>query len=189
MSMTITHNVRALNTQRWLTANNRNLSKSLEQISSGYRINTGSDGPADLVISEQLRAQSTGLERAVRNTQETMNVLGIAEGALDEMNKILRKMRSLALHASNSGITSPSQVAADQAETDSGIQTIDRIANTTKFSNQFLLNGAKEINYHRTTTVDETMDHALLDVGMTRLDQISKKEGTAINISCNRSRV
>ncbi|MCX7934110.1 MAG: flagellin, partial [Planctomycetota bacterium] len=136
MSMVITHNISAINTQRNLAITNRQLSKSLEKLSSGYRINVGSDGPADLIISEQLRAQNVGLERAVRNTQEAINVLGIAEGALNEMNEILKKMRALALHAANSGITSPIQVAADQAEVDSGIQTIDRIANTTKYSDQ-----------------------------------------------------
>ena len=116
MALSIAHNISAINTQRNLVISNRNLAKSLEKLSSGYRINTGQDGPADLIISEQLRAQSVGLERAIRNTQEATNVLGIAEGALNEMNEILKKMRALALHASNSGITSSTQVAADQAE-------------------------------------------------------------------------
>lgn len=183
MSMTITNNVRAVNTTRQLNTNNRNLTKSLERLSSGYRINVGADGPADLVISEQLRAQINGLERAVKNTQEAQNVIGIAEGALNEMNNILRSMRSLALHAANSGVTSPMQVAADQSEVDSSIQTIDRIATTTKFSDQFLLNGNKSITYDRDTKIRSTMDHALLDTGLSRLDQVFRTQGYSINIS------
>jgi len=183
MASTITHNISAVNTQRNLTINNRNLSKSLEKLSSGYRINVGADGPADLVISEQLRAQTSGLERAVRNTEEAINVLGIAEGALNEVNEILKKMRALALHASNNGITSTVQVAADQQEVDSGIQTIDRIANTTKFSNQFLLNGAKGINYSLKTSVFSTQQNSLVNQGLSTVDQIFKREGFGIDIT------
>ncbi|MFW5856913.1 MAG: flagellin, partial [Planctomycetota bacterium] len=124
MGMVVNHNISAINTLRNLDYSNRAMSKSLQKLSSGYRINSGQDGPADLIISEQLRAQTVGLQRAVRNTQEATNVLGIAEGALNEMNAILKTMRQLALHAANNGITSPDQVAADQAEVDSSIQTI-----------------------------------------------------------------
>ena len=99
------------------------VSGSLEKLSSGYKINTGKDDPSGLVISEQLRAQNAGLQRAVQNTQEANNVLGIAEGSLNEMNSILKKMRQLAIHSANSGVTSPEQVAADQAEVDSSVQT------------------------------------------------------------------
>ncbi len=179
----ITHNNSAINTQRNMQIANRSLSKSLEKLSSGYQINTGADGPADLIISEQLRAQNTGLERAVRNTQESNNVLGIAEGALNEMNEILKKMRALALHAANAGVTSPSQVAADQSEMDSGIQTIDRIANTTKYSDQFLLNGNKSLVYDRTTNIKGTQQNSLIDIGQTDLNQIFKKDGYSVNVT------
>ncbi len=183
MSMIITHNISAINTRRNLSISNRNLSKSLEKLSSGYRINVGADGPADLIISEQLRAQNAGLERAVRNTQEASNVLGIAEGALNEMNAILKKMRALALHAANNGITSPEQVAADQSEVDSGIQTIDRIANTTKYSDQFLLNGGKGIVFDATTITHSTQQNSLINTGMSNLDQIFKRSGFNINLA------
>ncbi|MFH0910266.1 MAG: flagellin [Planctomycetota bacterium] len=183
MSMVVNHNISAINTLRNLNHSNRMLSKSLEKLSSGYRINVGADGPADLVISEKLRAQGVGLAQAVRNTQEAMNVIGIAEGALNEMNEILKTMRQLALHAANSGVTSPSQVAADQAEVDSSIQTIDRIANTTKYSDQFLLNGAQDFTYTRSTLIDKATDNALLDVSATRFDQVFKTKDYAINVS------
>ncbi|MBN2712077.1 MAG: hypothetical protein JXR97_06525 [Planctomycetes bacterium] len=183
MAMIITHNISAINTQRNLNINNRMLGKSLEKLSSGYRINIGADGPADLIISEQLRAQNVGLERAVQNSQEAMNVLGIAEGALNEMNEILKKMRSLALHAANNGITSPEQVAADQSEMDSGIQTIDRIANTTKYSDQMLLNGGKELVYDRSVNIKGTQQNALLNLGQTGIEQVFKRDDYEISIS------
>lgn len=179
----IAHNISALNTTRQLQWNNRNLSSSLQKLSSGYRINTGADGPADLIISEQLRAQNAGLERAVKNTQEAMNVIGIAEGALNEMNAILKSMRALALHSANNGITSPIQVAADQSEVDSSIQTLDRIANTTKYSDQFLLNGGKSIVFDRTTFVFGTQQNSLLDLGLTRINQIFKRKGYSVSLA------
>jgi flagellin len=178
--MIISHNLSAINTQRNLTMNARGLSKSLEKLSSGYRVNVASDGPADLIISEQLRAQTAGLQRAVKNTQEAMNVLGIAEGALNEMNEILKKMRALALHAANSGITSPIQIAADQSETDSALQTLDRIANTTKYSDQFLLNGNKDIVYSTTSTGGT---NRLLEGSRTHIDQVFRTNDYAVNIS------
>lgn len=183
MSLVINHNISALNTQRNLKGTDRAMSKSLEKLSSGYRINVAADDPSGLIISEQLRSQVSGLGRAVQNSQEASNVIGIAEGALIEMNEILRKLRSLALHASNSGVTAPDQIAADQAEVDSSIQTIDRIATTTRYSDQFLLNGSKGLVFDRFTTVDDTMDHPLLDVEATRIDQIFKREGVSMSIA------
>ncbi len=182
MPMVVRNNIAAMNANRQLNINNRHLNKSLEKLSSGYRINTGADGPAGLIISEKLRAQTVGLERAVQNSQEATNVLGIAEGALQEMNEILKSMRSLALHAASSGITSPDQVAADQAEIDSGIQTIERIANTTKYSDQFLLNGNKELQYESRIATDFTDDHALLNQNLSQLNQVFKKSGYQMNI-------
>jgi flagellin len=183
MSMIVAHNHAAINANKNLYSSNRALNKSLEKLSSGYRINVGADAPADLVISEQLRAQANGLERAVRNTTEAINVLSIAEGALNEMNNILKKMKALAIHAANNGITSPEQVAADQAEMDSGIQTLERIANTTKYSDQFLLNGSKEITYSVSTDVKGTQNNRLVDTGMSTFNQIFKRSGYQVSIS------
>jgi flagellin len=183
MSMVVNHNLSALVTVRHLNTSHRMMSKSLQKLSSGYRINAGADSPADLIISEKLRAQNAGLKRAVRNTQEAQNVLAIAEGALNEMNEMLKTMRQLALHASNSGVTSPSQIAADQAEVDSSIQTIDRIANTTKYSTTFLLNGSQSLSFDRTVTFDRATDAELLNVGNTRFEQVFKREGYKVAIN------
>ena len=178
----VTNNLSALNTQRTLNKSNSLMSSSLEKLSSGYRINTASDDPSGLIISEQLRTQIAGLDRATQNSQEATNVLGIAEGALIEMNNILTKMRSLAIHAANNGVTAPDQVRADQAEVDSGIQTLDRISSTTRYSDQFLLNGSKGLVYDCNTTVDSTMDMPLLNTNTSRLDQVFKRNGSALTL-------
>ncbi len=182
MSMTIAHNISAINTHRQLGVSSNSMGKAIEKLSSGYRINVGADDPSGLVISEQLRSQISGLGRAVQNSSEASNLIGVAEGALNEMNSILKKMRALAIHAANSGVTSPDEVAADQAELDSGIETINRIANTTKYSDQHLLNGSKELIYDVSTAVDSPDDHPLLNTKMTRVDEIFKREGVAMTV-------
>ena len=164
-------------------SNNSKMSGSLERLSTGYKINSGKDDPSGLVISEQLRAQNVGLERAVQNTQEANNVLGIAEGALNEMNNILKKMRQLAIHSANNGVTSPEQVAADQAEVDSSIQTLDRIARTTKFSDQFLLNGNKELQYESSVMVTDSKDMKLVNENLSDIRQIFKRSDFKMNIN------
>ena len=183
MPMIVANNLNALSAQNTLNSNNSKMSTSLTRLSTGYKINSGKDDPSGLVISEQLRAQNVGLERAVQNTQESNNVLGIAEGALNEMNNILSKMRQLAVHSANNGITSPEQVAADQAEVDSSIQTLDRIARTTKFSDQFLLNGNKELTYDSSVMITDTHDMKLIDENQTDIRQIFKRDDFKLNIN------
>ncbi|MDR0362398.1 MAG: hypothetical protein LBJ46_06925 [Planctomycetota bacterium] len=182
MSLIINHNLSAMQSHRNLGFSNSGMTKSIEKLSSGYQINVGADDPSGLIISEQLRSQISGLERAVRNSSEAYNLIGIAEGALNEMNEILKKLRALSIHAANNGITSPEQVAADQAEMDSGIQTLDRIANTTRYSDQYLLNGSKQLVYEQNTVVDEPTDHKMLDTKMTRIDQVFKRSGYKMSI-------
>ena len=182
--MYVNTNLNALGTNRHLGLNNSSLSKSLERLSSGYKINVASDDPSGLQISEQLRSQQSGIARAIQNSQEASNVISIAEGALIEINSILTKMRQLAIHAANEGATSPEQIAADQAEIDSGIQTIDRIASTTKYSDQFLLNGSKSLIYNTATTVNDSMDNALVDITNSRMDQVLQR-GNASGLTIN----
>jgi len=138
----INNNVSALNTQRNLNTNSFNLGKTLQKLSSGFRINTASDGPADLIISEGLRAQVSGLKAAVRNSQEASNLVGIAEGALKEVSDLLVSMRALATHAANSGVVTTEQVAADQEEVDNMLDTINRINAVTRFAGESIFTGA-----------------------------------------------
>jgi flagellin len=132
----INNNISALNTQRNLNVNSFNLGKTLERLSSGFRINVAADGPADLIISEGLRSQIGGLKAAIRNSQEAANWVGIAEGALIEVSNLLTQMRALAVHAANTGVVSDTQVAADQAELDNILSTINRINDVTRFAGE-----------------------------------------------------
>ncbi|MDR3210651.1 MAG: hypothetical protein LBU79_01895 [Planctomycetota bacterium] len=119
----------------------------IEKLSSGFRINTGADDPSGLIISEMLRSQISGYDRAIRNTMEANNLLSVAEGGLGSMQSMLTKMKGLAIHALNSGITSNSQVAADQAEMNSLLMSMNRVANTTNYAGTNLLNSAQEFTY------------------------------------------
>jgi len=130
----VNHNIAAMNTQRNLDVNSFNLSKSLEKLSSGFRINVAADGPADLIISEGLRSQMSGIKAALRNTQESSNLLSIAEGALNEVSNLLTTMRALAVHAANRGVVSQSQQDADQAELARAVSSINRIGQATRFA-------------------------------------------------------
>ena len=130
----VNHNISAMNTQRNLDATSFNLSKSLQKLSSGFRINTAADGPADLVISEGLRSQIGGIKAALRNTQESANLLSIAEGALNEVSNLLSTLKALAVHALNRGVVSQSQMNADQAELTRAISSINRIGLATRFA-------------------------------------------------------
>lgn len=132
LSIHTNHN--AMHAYRYLLNNSRAMGKSIEKLSSGYRINSAADGPADLIISEKLRSQIEGLERAIQNTTETKNLLSITEGALGEVQNILRNMNKLAVGAANSGIVNADQIAADQAQMDAALQAIDRILGTTSYA-------------------------------------------------------
>ncbi|MBA4065273.1 MAG: hypothetical protein C0501_16490 [Isosphaera sp.] len=143
MALSIVNNVSSLNAQNNLARTNSALSKSLERLSTGLKINRGADGPAGLVISEQQRAQIIGLRTAIDNTNKAVSLVQTAEGALSELNTLLNKIRGLALDSANSGVNEASALAANQAEITNALATINTIANTTKFgSNKFLLNGA-----------------------------------------------
>ena len=144
MSLRINHNVAALNAHRNLTLTTRSLAGSMEKLSSGFRINRASDDPAGLVISEQFRAQIAGLNRAISNSEGSINMIQTAEGALNEINNLLVSMRELAIHAANEGFNDTNQLAADQAEIQNSIATIDRIAANTQFGTKQLLDGTKD---------------------------------------------
>ncbi len=144
MSLRINHNLAALNAHRNLVNTTNSLSASMQKLSSGYRINKGSDDPAGLVISEQFRAQIAGLNRAIGNSEGSISMIQTAEGALTEINSLLVSMRELAIHAANEGFNDADQLAADQAEIRNALATIDRIAANTQFGTQNLLDGTKE---------------------------------------------
>jgi flagellin len=142
MALRINHNITALDAWRNLTVTTRRMASSMEKLSSGFRVNKAADDPAGLVISEQFRAQIAGLNRAVQNSEASINMIQTAEGALNEINNLLVGMRELAIHAANEGVNDEYQLAADQAEITNAIRTIDRIAANTQFGTKKLLDGS-----------------------------------------------
>ncbi|WP_019851159.1 flagellin [Desulfitobacterium sp. PCE1] len=141
--MIINHNMSAINTYRQLTTNNTNNAKSLEKLSSGLRINRAGDDAAGLAISEKMRGQIRGLDQAQRNAQDSISLIQTAEGALNETHSILQRMRELAVQASND-TNSTTDRDEIQKEINQLTDEIDRIANTTEFNTQKLLNGDKK---------------------------------------------
>ncbi|MFN3191409.1 MAG: flagellin [Aureliella sp.] len=142
MSLVLANNVGALNARNNLTRSSTSLNKSIERLSSGFKINRGADGPAALVISEKQRAQIAGLRQAISNTEKAVTVVQTAEGALNEINSILVKVRSLALDSANAGVNDTDAFAANQAEIDNALDTINRIASNTQFGEKALLDGS-----------------------------------------------
>lgn len=141
--MIINHNIAALNTYNRLSANNTQTSKSLEKLSSGLRINRAGDDAAGLAISEKMRGQIRGLDQAQRNAQDSISLIQTAEGALTETHSILQRMRELAVQASNDTNTTSDRDEI-QKEINQLTDEIDRIANTTEFNTQKLLEGSKQ---------------------------------------------
>ena len=142
MGLQINTNVTALGALRNLSVTAQSVSGSIEKLSSGLRINQAADDPAGLIISENLRAQIDGLNQAVSNSQDATNVIKTAEGALTEVNSLLRSVRQLAVHAGNTGVNDAVAVQADQTQITSAVQSIERIAEQTQFGTKHLLDGS-----------------------------------------------
>lgn len=152
MSLVIANNVASLNAQHNLNRSSTALAKSIERLSSGLKVNRGADGPAALVISEKQRAQIAGLDQAIQNTEKAVSLVQTAEGALTEINSLLVKIRSLALDSANAGVNDDDALAANQAEIDNALDTINRIANNTQFGTKKLLDGSAGIDGVTTDT-------------------------------------
>jgi flagellin len=146
MALTIANNIASLTAQHNLGRASAGVQKSVERLSSGLKINRGSDGPAALVISEKQRAQIAGLRAAIDNSEKAVSLVQTAEGALSEINSLLVKVRSLAIDSANTGINDADALAANQAEINNALDTIDRIANNTQFGTKKLLDGSAGIN-------------------------------------------
>lgn len=172
MSLSVRHNLGSLTALRHIERSDARFSIGLQRLSGGHRVNSGRDAPADLIISEQLRAQISGIKRAIQNTQEATNAFSIAEGAHHEISEILKSLRGLTLHAANSGVTSPKQISANQVEVDSGIQTIDRIVSASKYADEALLNGNRSIHVKQSFAITGPNNHPLVDISSSRFYQI-----------------
>ena len=143
--MVVQHNLQAMNANRMLNITTGSQSKSAEKLSSGYRINRAADDAAGLSISEKMRKQIRGLDQASTNAEDGVSSVQTAEGALTEVHSMLQRMNELAVQASN-GTNSQTDRDAIQSEIDQLTTEIDRVAETTKFNESYLLKGDADGN-------------------------------------------
>ncbi|TKI53499.1 flagellin [Lysinibacillus mangiferihumi] len=162
--MRIQHNISALNAHRNLGANNTQASKNLEKLSSGYKINRAGDDAAGLAISEKMRGQIRGLDMATKNSQDSISLIQTAEGALNETHSILQRMRELSVQSANDTNVNTDREALQQ-EIEQLTKEIDRIANTTEFNTQKLLDGGFNGTFQIGANEGQTME-----MGINRMD-------------------
>ena len=164
--MVVQHNMQAMNANRMLNVTTSTQAKSTEKLSSGYKINRAADDAAGLTISEKMRKQIKGLDQASTNAEDGVSAVQTAEGALTEVHSMLQRMNELAVQASN-GTNSESDRSAIQDEISQLTTEIDRVSETTKFNETYLLKGNvdgtssdKYVNAH-----DAGLDGKLIDNG------------------------
>jgi flagellin len=150
----INTNISSLQAIHKLSKNNSDLAMRLERLSSGLKINSGKDAPAGLVASETLRSEISGINQAIVNSERAGNVINTAAGALSEISALLLEVQSLTNQAANSGALSSEEIAANQLQVDSILNSINRIANTTQFNGVKLLNG--NLDYSTGTPTNAT---------------------------------
>jgi len=138
----INSNISSMIAQFNLAKNNSNLDTRLQRLATGLRINRGADDPAGLIISQRLRTELEGIKQGIKNSERASNVIATTEGGLTEVSELLNSIRALVVEAANSGAFSADEIAANQLQIDSAIDSITRIANTSSFGGLKLLNGS-----------------------------------------------
>ena len=146
MSLRINHNMSAANAHRNVVQNSNAQSKTMEKLSSGLKINRASDSPAQLQISENLRAQASGLRQSIDNSEMAISLMQTAEGALEEVSRALIQARQLAVHAGNEGANDQNMLQADQSELNNILEQVNRIATSTQYGHNYLLDGSRAGN-------------------------------------------
>lgn len=142
MSLRINSNIPGMSALRSVQQTDAALAKTMNRLSTGMRINDAADDPAGLVFVENVRSHVKGIEAAIRNTQDAVNMAKTAEGALSEVARLLSGMRALAVHSANTAAVDGPTVQANQNEIRSALDSINRIAESTRFGNKQLLNGS-----------------------------------------------
>lgn len=145
MGLRINTNIPAMNALRNLSSVDNELNTSITRLGTGLRINSALDDPAGLIVSEGMRSQLRGIGQAMRNTQDAISMTKTAEGALDEVQRLLRDVRALAVHSANSAVVDSSTLQANQTQIRSTLASIDRIAKDTSFGKKRLLDGTAGI--------------------------------------------
>ena len=181
MSLRINQNIEALTANRYLAQNDAMLSKSIEKLASGQKINSATDGPASLVISENLRSQISSLKEAAQNSEIAASVVQTAEGAMDEVSRLLVNIRQRAVAAANTGVNNELVVAASQSEIQNALSSIDRIAQNTQFGSKPLLNGTNsELEFQIGTDKGNTIKLALPNITTDKLGIGSSDGGSSL---------
>ena len=178
MSLRINQNIEALTANRYLAQNDAMLSKSIEKLASGQKINSATDGPASLVISESLRSQIGSLKEAAQNSEIAASVVQTAEGAMDEVSRLLVNIRQRAVAAANTGVNNELVVAASQSEIQNALSSIDRIAQNTQFGSKQLLNGTNpELEFQIGADKGNTLKLALPNITTDKLGIGNSEDG------------
>ncbi len=182
MGLRINQNIAAQNAYRNLSVTDGQMQKSLEKLSSGFRINRAADDAAGLAISERLRSQVGGLKVAVRNAQDGISVVQTAEGALTETHSILQRMRDLAVQASNDGALSDTDKAKANEEYQALALELDDIATKTTFNGTNLLDGSYTAKAFQVgANAGETLAVSIGNMGATALMTAVGDISTAAN--------
>jgi flagellin len=164
MSLRIQHNVEALNAHRQLQSTSDKLSKAMERLSSGYRINRAADDAAGLAISEKMRGQIRGLGQAQRNLQDAVSMVQTAEGSLNEVHSMLQRVRELAVQYKNGTLSAQNQGAL-QSEINQLASEIERLGVSADFNGIKLLNSNTTISFQVGSNDGETIGVATMSLG------------------------
>jgi flagellin len=154
----INTNVPSLVAQNRLQRSNNSLQTALTRLSTGLRINTGSDDPAGLIASEALRSEITSLNKAISNTKRANQIIATADSSLSQVSSLLNDVRGLVVEAANNGALSPDEIAANQLQIDSSLEAINRIAQTTTFQGRKLLDGSLDFTTAAGTNFNKISD-------------------------------
>ena len=141
MGLKINNNIESMVAHRNLLKNDRALSKSLERLASGQKVNRAADDPAALVISEHMRSKINGMEQSIRNNEIAISLVQTAEGSMNEISSLLIGIRQRAISAANVGASDNAMTAANQAEIENALSSLDRIVSSTQFGQYKLLDG------------------------------------------------
>ncbi len=164
MSLRIQNNVEAFNAHRNLSMTEGGLARSMERLSSGYRINRAADDAAGLAISERLRGQITGLEQAQRNVQDAVSLVQTAEGSLTEVHAMLQRVRELAVQFKNGSLSNADRTAI-QSEVNQLASEIERIGSSAEFNGIKLLNAAQTISFQVGSDDGQTITVSTISLG------------------------
>ena len=199
MSLRINNNIESMNAHRSLLMNDRALSKSLERLASGQKVNRAADDPAALVISEHMRAQVSGMEQAIRNNEVAISLVQTAEGSMNEISSILVSLRQRAISAANVGASDQDMINANQAEVENGLKSIDRVVSSTQFGHYKLLDGTNAakietnedgsistqegLRFHVGPNAEHMASTSIRDMSTNQLGRIKVPEGELPNKS------